>query len=302
MNAYEIIKEDRKKMVDQIIDMMKQGTFGNAEVWNSEAMRPQNPLTNVKYRGGNRMRLMAAVVARGFTDPRWATHRQLAAAGYHINSGEHGIICEKWIYDREVKKQDAAGNIYYEKEVLSRPRVSYFRVFNAQQVSGFPKYDASYQETDVMKVADRMIRSSKCPVRELAQDRAFYSPMKDEIVLPLRSKFKDDVSFIKTLVHEMCHSTAAPDRLNRKLTGTFGSPEYAKEELRAEIGALFTESDLHVSLQGEHYEDHSDYLRSWINALQDDYNEFFRACSEADKIAGYLLKNYRDIEANSNTM
>ena len=100
MNAYEIIKEDRKKLVDQIIDMMKQGTFGNAEVWNSEAMRPQNPLTNVKYRGGNRMRLMAAVVARGFTDPRWATHRQLAAAGYHINSGEHGIICEKWIYDR----------------------------------------------------------------------------------------------------------------------------------------------------------------------------------------------------------
>ena len=174
MNAYEIIREDRRKLVDQIITMMKQGIFGNSEIWNTEAMRPQNPLTNVKYRGGNRMRLMAAVVARGFTDPRWATHRQLAAAGYHINSGEHGIICEKWIYDREVKKQDAAGNIYYEKEVLSRPRVSYFRVFNAQQVSGFPKYDASYQETDVMKVADRMIRSSKCPVRELAQDRAFY--------------------------------------------------------------------------------------------------------------------------------
>ena len=143
-----------------------------------------------------------------------------------------------------------------------------------------------------IKVADRIIRSSKCPVRELAQDRAFYSPLKDEIILPLRSRFKDDVSFLKTLVHECCHSTAAPDRLNRQLGGVFGSPEYAKEELRAEIGALFTETDLHVPLQGEHYEDHSDYLRSWISILQDDYNEFFRACSDAEQISQYLLENY----------
>jgi len=199
------------------------------------------------------------------------------------------------LFYREVKKQDAAGKIYYEKEMLQRPRVSYFRVFNAQQASGFPEYDASYQETEIMKAADRLIRSSKCPVRELAQDRAFYSPMRDEIVLPLRGKFKDDVSFIKTLVHEMCHSTAAPDRLNRPLSGAFGSPEYAKEELRAEIGALFTESDLCVPLQGEHYEDHSDYLRSWICALQNDYNEFFRACSDAEQISQYLLENYSTV-------
>ena len=295
MNPYDVIREDRKKLVDKIIEMMRQGTFGNAEIWNSKAMRPQNPLTNVRYRGGNRMRLMAAVVANGYTDPRWATHRQIAAAGYHINPGEHGIICEKWIYDKEVKKQDSAGNIYYEKETLQRPRVSYFRVFNAQQASGFPEYDASYEKTEIMAVADRIIRSSRCPVRELAQEKAYYSPAKDEIILPLRSRFKDDVSFLKTLVHECCHSTAAPDRLNRQLGGVFGSPEYAKEELRAEIGALFTETDLHVPLQGEHYEDHSDYLRSWISILQDDYNEFFRACSDAEQISQYLLENYSTV-------
>ena len=292
MNAYDIIREDRKKLVDKIIEMMRQGTFGNSEIWNSEAMRPQNPLTNIRYKGGNRMRLMAAVVANGYTDPRWATHRQIAAAGYHVNAGEHGVICEKWIYDHEVKKHDADGNIYYEKEALPRPRVSYFRVFNAQQVSGFPEYDSSYEETDIMAVADRMIRSSRCPVRELAQEKAFYSPLKDEIVLPLRNQFKDDISFLKTLVHECCHSTAAPSRLNRNLSGLFGSPEYAKEELRAEIGALFTESDLYVPLQGKHYEDHSDYLRSWIGALENDYNEFFRACADAEKISSYLMADY----------
>ena len=57
---------------------------------------------------------------------------------------------------------------------------------------------------------------------------------------------------------QMGHSTGHPDRLNRPLGGMFGPEEYAKEELRAEIGALFTEADLGISLKGEHYEDHSD--------------------------------------------
>jgi antirestriction protein ArdC len=76
------------------------------------------------------------------------------------------------------------------------------------------------------------------------------------------------------------------------MSGIFGSAEYAKEELRAEIGALFTEADLGISLKGEHYEDHSDYLRSWIGVLENDYNEFFRACADAEQIAKRLVGNY----------
>ena len=90
----------------------------------------------------------------------------------------------------------------------------------------------------------------------------------------------------------MSHSTGAPGRLNRKTCGPFGSEGYAKEELRAEIGALFTETDLGIHLAGEHYEDHSDYLRSWIGVIQNDYNEFFRACADAEKISERLVGNY----------
>lgn len=74
--------------------------------------------------------------------------------------------------------------------------------------------------------------------------------------------------------------------------GVFGSESYAKEELRAEIGALFTETDMGIHLTGEHYEDHSDYLRSWIGVLSNDYNEFFRACADAEKISERLVGNY----------
>ena len=294
--AFEIVMQERKALVDKIIGMMKQGDFfHNASEWDRAALRPQNPLSKVWYRGGNRMKLMAVVTERGYRDPRWATAKQLFEKGYHIKAGEHGTICEKWIFEKEKKTKDEYGNTVREVMQLDRPQVMYFRVFNGEQVENFPEYVPSVRNEDRTQLGDmidRIISTSECPVIEAAQDRAYYSPSQDRIVLPLRSMFKDEESFAKTAIHEMGHSTGHPDRLNRPLGGMFGSEEYAKEELRAEIGALFTEADLGISLKGEHYEDHSDYLRSWIGALQDDYNEFFRACADAEQIAKRLVGNY----------
>ena len=294
--AFEIVMRERKALVDKIIGMMKQGDFfHNASEWDSVALRPQNPLSKVWYRGGNRMKLMAVVTERGYRDPRWATAKQLFEKGYHIKAGEHGTICEKWIFEKEKKTKDEYGNTVREVVQLDRPQVMYFRVFNGEQVEGFPEYVPSVQDEDRTQLGDmidQIISSSECPIIEAAQDRAYYSPSQDRIVLPLRSMFKDEESFAKTAIHEMGHSTGHPTRLNRPLEGMFGSEEYAKEELRAEIGALFTEADLGISLKGEHYEDHSDYLRSWIGALENDYNEFFRACADAEQIAKRLVGNY----------
>ena len=294
--AFEIVMQERKALVDKIIGMMKQGHFfRNASEWDRDAMRPQNPLSKVWYRGGNRMKLMAIVAEKGYRDPRWATAKQLFEKGFHIKAGEHGTICEKWIFEKEKRTKDEYGNVIKETVQLERPQVMYFRVFNGEQVEGFPEYIPTEREetkTALGKMIDQIIDTSECPILEAAQDRAYYSPMQDKIVLPLRNMFKDEESFAKTVIHEMGHSTGHPDRLNRPLGGGFGSDQYAREELRAEIGALFTEADLGISLRGEHYEDHSDYLRSWIGALQDDYNEFFRACADAEHIAKRLVGNY----------
>ena len=294
--AFEIVMQERKALVDKIIGMMKQGDFfHNASEWDREAMRPQNPLSKVWYRGGNRMKLMAVVTEKGYRDPRWATAKQLFEKGYHIRAGEHGTICEKWIFEKEKKTRDECGNIVKEVVRLDRPQVMYFRVFNGEQVEDFPEYVPPVRDegrTQLGKMIDQIIDTSECPILEAAQDRAYYSPSQDKIVLPLRGMFKDEESFAKTVIHEMGHSTGHPDRLKRPMSGIFGSAEYAKEELRAEIGALFTEADLGISLKGEHYEDHSDYLRSWIGALENDYNEFFRACADAEQIAKRLVGNY----------
>ncbi len=291
--AFEIVMDERKNLVDKIIGMMKQGYFFNKEEWDRASLRPQNPLSRVQYKGGNRLRLMAMVIEHGYTDPRWATARQYSEKGYYIRKGEHGVLCEKWIFEKQKKIKDQNGNESFETVQLERPQVSFFRVFNAEQVQDFPKFSRDeYPEPEIDKIIDRIIDTSECPIHEIAQDRSFYSPATDEIYLPLRSQFKDQTSFAKTLLHELAHSSGHPSRLNRQFGGPFGSESYAKEELRAEIGALFTETDLGIPLSGEHYEDHSDYLRSWIGVIQNDYNEFFRACADAEKISDRLVGDY----------
>lgn len=245
------------------------------------------------YRGGNRLRLMISGAEAGYEDPRWLTFRQIQKAGYHLKKGQHGILCEKWIFEEKVKTQKEDGTERVEIKELERPKVSYFYVFNAKQVEGYPELPAREYEPDIMQIGEQLIKSSECPVYEVLQDSAYYTRNADHIVIPLRYQFKNAKSFVATLVHEMGHSTGHPDRLNRKFGTKFGDPDYAKEELRAELGALFVETDLGLDPSGEVMEDHSDYLLSWIGALRKDPNELFRACKDAEQISERIVKNYK---------
>lgn len=302
-----LLSERRKELVEKMISLMESGDFNNRPEWNRYAFSPYNPISNAVYRGGNRLRLMVAALQNHYDDPRWMTFQQCREKGYKVNRGEHGVACEKWIFTRERTKKDDQGhaimdeNGHAEKETvyLGHPICNWFTVFNAAQIDGIPElempaYDASQ---GLGETIDNLKNTSECPVIEKRQGRAFYSPSRDEIILPPRQVFKDEISFAKTLLHEMSHSTGHETRLNRNLKHGFGTPEYAMEELRAELGALFTESDMGLALTAEHYEDHSDYLKSWIGALRNDPNELFRACEDAETIAERLVGNYMKMYA-----
>lgn len=116
---------------------------------------------------------------------------------------------------------------------------------------------------------DRMAADGKwlCPIRIDHQDRACYYPGKKEILLPEKSQFDDSQSFYNTAFHECIHSTNA--KLERHQEGAaFGSPEYAREELVAELGAALTSHrygfDAHVK------EESAAYLKSWLKSLRED--------------------------------
>ena len=94
-------------------------------------------------------------------------------------------------------------------------------------------------------------------------------------------------------MHECGHASGAGDRLNRDLSGRFGSESYAKEELRAEIASLMLGDELQI---GHDFGQHAAYVDHWIQVLQDDPKEILRASRDAEKIHDYLL----DFEKENN--
>ena len=106
-----------------------------------------------------------------------------------------------------------------------------------------------------------------CPINQVKGDKAYYSPANDHIVVPKREQFVDGEAFATNTLHECAHATGADSRLARHLGGNpFGSPEYAREELIAELSAAVISSQYGMS---KHIKsDSAQYLKSWLGSLQ----------------------------------
>ena len=128
----------------------------------------------------------------------------------------------------------------------------------------------------------------------VAGDRAYYSFKDDRVVLPDRSQFDSQSAYTHTALHELGHATGHPDRLNRPTLvkhGGFGSEAYAREELRAEIGAMMTGERLGVGHEPRHG---TAYVSSWIKALENDPREIRAAAVDAQRISDWLIARERD--------
>lgn len=302
--AYDIVMANRQEIVDKLIAQMEQGYTSTRAAWNRSATgRPYNPVSDAVYRGGNRFRLMIAAEAYGFKDSRWMTFKQASENNYQIASKAQGVLLEKWIFYKDMPKLDennkpvigADGRPLIERVKLQKPIVNYFRVFNGEQIIGLPELQRKEMTEDYYsKTAETFERSSKCPVSYERQDRAYYSPTEDKIHLPPREAFKNNETRLSVLLHEMAHSTGHESRLNRPIKNRFGSIEYAKEELNAELSSVFLESELGIKMDSdsEMLRDHSNYVKSWISVLKDNPNELFVACANAEQITDFLMENY----------
>ena len=303
--AYDIVMEQRTKIVEKIIKNMEEGYFFLPDKWNREALRPQNPISKVKYVGVNRFILGLEAISKGYTDPRWLTYNQAKENDLKIKEEElkNYTICEKWIWTKEVEVEDEENPGEKKKAIieLKVPQVFYFRVYNGNQIENMPELEKEKpKETEISKITESFILSSKCPVQELAEERAFYSPLEDKIVLPLRSSFINEEAFLNTLWHEMAHSTGHETRFNREILNQFGTPKYAREEITAELSAVFLEADFGLD-NISNTQDHSNYFNSWITVLKNNPKELFQATNEASRIAEYLTKNYEMVLAIDKT-
>lgn len=291
----------REEMINSFIDCLKKDTIPWHRSWSAK-QRPFNAVTNTTYRGVNSLWLSYNQFAREFDDPRWCTFKQAQTQGWKIKPGSKGTRVEFWsLYDTEEKRKLTQREAKQLSDELTleefknrvKPISNVYTVFNGEQIDGIPKYEEKTYELnteELLQKRDTLLKNMNVDFSE-GGDKAFYNPSRDRITLPEMNRFETEYDYMATLLHEAGHATGHISRLNRDMTGVFGSPEYAKEELRAEIASDFTAQELGLDYeQNEHMENHEAYVQNWIDVLENEPNELFAAIKDAEKISDYLIE------------
>ena len=292
----------REIMADSFVKALDEDRLPWRSMWSAD--RAYNATTDKDYRGLNAMWLSYVAGEKGYTDPRWCTFQQAKEHGWHIKKGEKGSVVEFWsTYDTLTKKtitlseaEEICRKDPNRKDDMKNISKSYY-VFNAQQIEGIPQLAKQESVVDVVAIRgqrDVLLENMHLTFYE-GGNRAYYNPTKDSVTMPESTTFENDYAYMATFLHECSHASSHESRLNRPVgAGGFGSSNYAKEELRAEIASAFTAQALGFGAQGAelsaHMQNHKAYVQSWIQAIRDKPSELFAAIKDAEKISDYLLE------------
>ena len=263
---------------------------------------PQN-LNGRDYNGMNAAMLLFLCEKNGYKIPRFCTFdciqrmNQTAKKGeeekprVRVNKGEHSfpvMLTTFTVVDKEtnehIKWEDYKQLSQEQREKYNvYPKLQTYYVFNVNQTNlkeARPElWEKLEQEYSMPKVdknnmfsfepVDRMIADNRwiCPIKPTYGDQAYYSISKNEIVVPEKGQFKDGESFYSNLYHEMSHSTGAENQLDRIKPTTFGSADYAREELVAELTAALTAQRYGMTKNLK--TDSATYLKSWLDKLKE---------------------------------
>ena len=296
-----------EKALDLFAEMMIEKIESISKDWRKPwftegALQWPRNLSGREYNGMNALMLMLHCEKEGYKIPRFCTFDCVQRMNKPGKDGQelprvsvlrgeksfpvmlttftciHKETKEKIKYDDYKRLSDDE-----KQEYNVYPKMQVFRVFNVQQTNlqdarpelweklekenSRPEIDAG--ERFDFEPVDRMINENLwiCPIHPRHQDEAYYSMSKNEIVVPEKGQFKDGEAFYGTLFHEMTHSTGAEGVLDRLKPTSFGSKEYAREELVAELGSALVSQRYGMT---KHIKDDScAYLKSWLDELKE---------------------------------
>lgn len=286
---------------------------------------PQN-ISGRTYEGSNAFLLFLHTASNGYKAPVYMTYGQLHKEGAHVLKGEKAVPVFKWgfsIKDKDGKKvtEEEFHNMTDDekKECKRRPFLKIYPEFNIDQTNmsevNKEKYDAvvsQFRKTDVPtitdgmyvnKAIDRMMEKQEwvCKIQYDKEEKgAYYSPAKDIVVLPTKAQFrihpddpeecfKDGQEYYGTALHEMAHSTGHPSRLDRLKPAAFGSPEYAKEELVAELTSAMVGNTLGFDRRIS--DNNVAYLQNWTSALRKEPKFIVTVMADVNKASRIIIEN-----------
>jgi antirestriction protein ArdC len=289
------------EVTNRIVAALEAGTPPWRKPWNScktgNPAMPRNAVTGRHYRGVNVVTLAASPLALTSGDPRWATYKQTADRGWQVKKGACGTTA--YFFKRIEVPQPAQPP---EDDSQTKTRgiavLRAFTLFHASQIERIPEFtpataaEAPWRADDVTEI---IIGNTGVAI-EIGGDRAFYTPGTDKVHMPPRRAFRTAAAWSSTILHELAHATSHASRLDRDLgRSVFGSPDYAREELRAELAQVMVCAELGIA-ECE-FSNSAAYVKSWAGTLRSDRKEIFRAAADAQRIADYLLARHPDYAA-----
>ena len=292
-------------VTDRVIEKLKEGVAPWQRGWKDSGMSgilginaPRNYETKKAYSGINILLLGMA----GFDSPWWLPYKALVKMGGNV-AGQKGTRIVRWFIlyfdenNNKIPEKDVrAGKPYHKKAFFPK----YHTVFNAEQISGidFPEVkkpevigDVELTNDPIENVEAILDAYENPPTVKFDGRNPCYVPRTDCVHMPDINQYKSSEAFYKDYMHEHMHGTGAESRLGRKGIvefDKFGSEQYAREELIAELGASFMAEIAGFSNE-ETIEDTASYCKSWIKKLQDDPKMITYAMSGAQKAVEHIL-------------
>lgn len=269
-------------ITDRVVELLESGTVPWHRSWGGKWQWPRNLVSGNCYRGIN----VFLTGCQGYSSPYWLTFKQAQKLGGNVKKGEKGTQVVFWKqWERENKETGTVDKL---------PVLRYFTVFHASQCEGVqvPETETPQNDFTPIEQCERAVAQFELkPSIRHDFDKAFYRPNDDLVGMPAREAFDAAESYYSVLFHELTHSTGHSSRLNRKeiseSIAAFGSEDYGREELVAEMGAAFMCG--HCGIEQQTINNSAAYVAGWLKTIRKDAKLVIQAASAAQKAADHML-------------
>ena len=277
-------------VTDRIIEQMQKGIIPWRKPWHgAEATGEDVAISYASRRAYSQINQWLL----GCVPGEYLTHKQISDLGGKIRKGEKSKFVVFYTNFSFTKKNEETG----EDEVHTIPVLRYYNVWHIDQTEGIPtkivpgeKVEVESDELAEKVIADYVARTGLKFHNDAPSDRAFYHPGTDEVVVPMPTQYTRMSEYYSTTFHELTHSTLRKDRCDRRSEGAvaaFGSENYSREELVAELGSAMLCSRCGVDDDASRRNNVA-YLQSWCKAFKNDPKMIMWAAPRAEKAASFI--------------
>lgn len=291
-NVYQMV-------TDRVIEQMQQGIIPWQKPWTGAGLLEGGAINYVSRKPYSLLNQF--LLGR---DGEWLTFKQIQERKGRIKRGvkAHFVVFYQMNVKQEtVKVKNEQGEIEERIKEKSVPVLRYYNVFHIDECEGIESkvQQVEQQPENQLQPVERVEQvinsyvereNLKFNNQSISGD-AYYSPMRDEVVVPKLSQYQIAEEYYSTTFHELTHSTMKEGRCNRRQDGAiaaFGGEDYSREELVAELGSAMLCKQVGIDCE-KAFKNSVAYIQSWMKALKNDNKAIVWAAARAEKAAKYIM-------------